>query len=165
MGIPAEALELENRSIGGNGEATLADAYAILRDKWLSGDRDRELGLHLLFLAWYGATEPDHITGFRNPWQENRTMLLPVFKEVHDYIEPTIGDDAEMLYVVGLIAHMDWIMLDDDLEIARIWERRAEEYRKRYRRLAPNGIDPMIFENRGAYGDYFAGHARLENAY
>ena len=165
MAIPREALELENRNIGVDGEPTLADAYVILRAKWLEGDRDRDLGLHLMFLAWYGATEPDHITGFTKPWEETRSELLPVFKEVHDYFAPEIGSDTEMLYVVGLIAHMQWFMLDDDMDIAKAWEKRSEEYHKQYRKLAPNGIDPEIFSNRGAYGDYFEGQAKVEGGY
>ena len=59
MPIPQKALDLENRSIGISGEPTLAEAYKILKEQWQSGDRDRELGLHLMFLAWFGNTEPE----------------------------------------------------------------------------------------------------------
>ena len=52
MPIPHEALDLENRSVGTNGKPTLAEAYKLLKKPWFDGDRDRELGLHLMFLAW-----------------------------------------------------------------------------------------------------------------
>lgn len=51
MPISQKALDLENRSIGINGEPTLAAAYEILKEQWNSGDRDREIGLHLMFLS------------------------------------------------------------------------------------------------------------------
>jgi hypothetical protein len=165
MPIPQEALDLENRSIGINGEPTLAAAYEILKEQWDKGNRDRELGLHLLFLAWFGTFEPEHITGFSKPWQELRQELLPVFAEVYAYFEPEIHKDVEMLYVVGLIVSMYWFMLDDDVETAKIWEERGKKYHKQYRSLAPNGIDSSIFLNRGAYGDYFAMQAKVENGY
>jgi hypothetical protein len=165
MPIPQNALDLENRNIGINGEPTLADAYKILKEQWDSGDRDRDLGLHLMFLAWFGTCEPDYITGFTKSWEETRKELLPVFAEVHAYFEPKIHKDVEMLYVVGLIAHMHWFMLNDDIEIAKVWEERSEKYQEQYRAIAPNGIDPSIFLNRGAYGDYFAGQAKVENGY
>ena len=165
MPIPQEALDLENRNIGINGEPTLAAAYEILKEQWDNGNRDREVGLHLLFLAWFGTSEPEHITGFSKPWQEMRQELLPVFAEVHTYFEPEIHKDLEMLYVVGLIAHMDWYMLDDDIEIAKVWEKRSKKYHEQYRALAPNGIDPIIFLNKGAYGDYFAMQAQVEGGY
>lgn len=165
MPIPQEALDLENRNIGINGEPTLEAAYEILKKQWDNGDRDRELGLHLLFLAWFGTSEPEHITGFSKPGQEMRHELLPVFAEVHAYFEPEIHKDVEMLYVVGLIAHMDWFMLDDDIELAKVWEERGKKYREQYRAIAPNGIDPSIFVNRGAYGDYFERQAKVEGGY
>ncbi len=98
MPIPQKALELENRSIGINGEPTLAAAYDILKEQWRNGDRDRELGLHLMFLAWYGLIEPGHLTGF----SENDALtqeLNQTLTEVHAYFEPQIFQDAEMLYV------------------------------------------------------------------
>ena len=70
MPIPEEALDLENRSIGINGEPTLAAAYEILKNQWNNGERDRELGLHLMFLAWYGTSEPEYITGFSDSWKK-----------------------------------------------------------------------------------------------
>jgi hypothetical protein len=160
MPIPREALDLENRTIGINGEPTLAAAYVILKEQWQSGDRDRELGLHLLFLAWYGLIEPAHLTGFTETEEEKRE-LDRVFTEVHAYFEPLINGDAEMLFTVGLAAHMFWYMFDD----APVWEERAERYRHLYRALLPDGIDPEIFSGRGAYGEYYAGQAAVPGGY
>ena len=160
MPIPQEALDLENRSVGVDGEPTLAEAYKILKECWLNGDRNRELGLHLTFLAWYGLVEPGHLTGFVES-DELRRELNQLLTEVHTYFEPQIYQDAEMLYVVGLAAHMFWFMFDD----ASAWKKRASEYRQRYHALAPNGIDPAMFQNRGAYGAYYAGQATVEGGY
>ena len=156
MPIPPEALELENRSIGMGGEPTLAAAYKVLKEQWRTGDRDRELGLHLIFLAWYGLVEPGHLTGFSED-VESWEGLSATLTEVHHYFEPQIHQDAEMLYVVGLAAHMFWFMFDD----APTWEKRGIEYRRRYRALTPNGIDPAVFQNRGAFGEYYAGQASI----
>jgi hypothetical protein len=160
MPIPQEALDLENRSVGIDGEPTMAAAYLILKEQWRSGDRDRELGLHLLFLAWYGLVEPEHITGFTKAEEEKRE-LNQVFTEVHAYFEPQINGDAEMLFTVGLAAHMFWYMFDD----APVWEERAERYRHLYRALLPDGINPKIFSGRGAYGEYYAGQAAVAGGY
>jgi hypothetical protein len=45
------------------------------------------------------------------------------------------------------------------------WEARSVRYRRRYRESFPDGLDPALFEGRGAYGDYFGGHARLKGGY
>lgn len=158
MPIPQEVLDLENRSTGVNGEPTLASAYAILKRLWDVGERDRELGLHLMFLAWYGIIEPPESTGF---WETDEAELRKVLNEVHAYYEPVIRQDAEMLYAFGLAAEMFWYMFEDE----KAWEQRAAEYHRLYRALEPNGIDPCVFQNRGAYGEYYAGHAKHEGGY
>jgi hypothetical protein len=38
-------------------------AYEMLREQWRSGERDRELALHLSFLTWYLLVEPPQLTG------------------------------------------------------------------------------------------------------
>ena len=84
-----------------------------------------------------------------------------IFRQVYDSFEPQIHQDVEMLYVVGLMAHLFPYLLGDYDE----WNTRSLEYRKAYRALSPEGISPEIFENRGAYGDYFHGQAKVENGY
>lgn len=54
-----------------------------------------------------------------------------------------------------------WPLADE----ARLWIARSETYRTRYRQLAPDGIDPAVFDGRGAYGDYFGGQARVVGGY
>lgn len=61
MPISEKAIELENRSV--HGAPTLGDAFELLRGQWQSGERERELALHLMFLAWYLQIEPAHLTG------------------------------------------------------------------------------------------------------
>lgn len=159
MSIPTEALDLENRHIGVNGEPTLGEAFKILRTEWRKGNRGRELCLHLLFLGWYGNVEPPFLTGFEGPEFDD---LQQVFAEVYEYVRPTIKADAEMLYVVGLGASLFGFVLPGG---EKIWDERAEEYRRKYRELCPNGIDPNIFLNRGYYGDYYFGHASVEGGF
>ena len=160
MGIPREALELEQRCIGVGAEPRLGAAYEILRNAWRAGDRDRDLALHLMFLAWYLVIEPAHLTGLDEERTPSTEMPL-VFTEVHDHFASTIDHDPEMLYVVGLMAQLcPWCIGD-----VAVWEARSEQYRPAYRRLAPNGNAPSIFEGRGFYGDYFAGQCRVVGGY
>lgn len=160
MSIPAEILDLENRSIGVSGEPTLGLAYERLLAEWRRGSREREVGLHLLFLAWYLLCEPPHITGLdevRTP----STTLPGVFREVHEWFHHRIRSDAEMLYVVGLMAYLFPYLLGDEEE----FEALAREYRRLYRSLAPDGISPDVFSKRGAYGEYFAWQAQVEGGF
>lgn len=162
MPIPVEALAFEDRFRGRKGEPTLAEAYRIIQAAWRGGDRDRELGLHLMFAAWLCLCEPLGLTGMGNVLaytNENWHLaddLQTTFNEVHDYFRASIQDDAEMLYVVGLMAQLFPYMLGDENE----WEAVSKAYRKRYRELLPNGIDPNTFRNRSAFGYYFEHQAK-----
>ena len=160
MPIPLQALELENRSIGKHGEATLAEAYAILKGCWEDGSRDREVGLHLMFIAWYGIIEPAHITGFHND-AETEKELNRTLSDVHYAFESRIGDDAEMLYAFGLAAHMFWFMFEN----SEYWQQIAAEYAKKYRKLSPDGLDSAIFKERGAYGEYYGRMCVVDGGY
>jgi hypothetical protein len=160
MPIPTEALELENKNNGVDGEPTLAAAYDILKRLWRAGDRDREVALHLFFLSWYGLVEPLHLTGFENRLDISED-LNQMLAETHNYLEPQTCNDAEVLYVTGLAAHLFWFMFGD----SEIWKQRAIDYRACYRMLAPNGIDPAVFCGRGAYGRYYAQQANVKDGY
>lgn len=155
MGISEKALELELMSI--DGAPSLAAAFAIHHHDWLMGPHDREVSLHLNFLAWYLIIEPEHLTGFADS-RGSADMLARVFRATHDCLLPD-GDasrDSEALYVTGLAAQMfPWALGDEGA-----WMHRATRYRARYRELLPTGISPSVFEGRGAYGEYFAGQAR-----
>lgn len=51
MTLPQAILDLENRSLGVQGEPTLGRALELALAEWRAGSRDRELRLHLLFLS------------------------------------------------------------------------------------------------------------------
>jgi hypothetical protein len=158
MTINAKALELEMQSLGQGGAPTLGPAYELLRDQWRSGDRDRELALHLFFLAWYIGIEPPHLTGLDDR-RVGEGELDAVISEVHDWLLPDgeASDDVESLYVVGLPAQMfPWVLGDEDL-----WTARGIAYHRRYWQLARDGLDPAVFEGRGAYGDYYGEQVRV----
>lgn len=152
MNWPDTILALENRSVGAHGEPTLGEALVLAIREWDEGNRDRELRLHLLFLAWYCNLEPPHLTGF-DETAVSSSRLPEVFSAVYETFVGSILDDAEALYVVGLIAQLTPWLLGGDHET---WESRSREFRARYRTLAPKGLEPSTFEGRGAYGDYFA---------
>jgi hypothetical protein len=162
MAISEDGLALENESVGPHGRPTLGAAFEVFRGQWESGERDRELALHLMFLAWYLNVEPPHLTGL----DEARVpidSLAAVFNAAHDWLLPTgtDTDDVEALYVAGLAARLfPWALGE-----ALLWAAKSEVYRTRYRQLAPSGISPAVFEGRGAYGDYFAGQARVAGGY
>jgi hypothetical protein len=157
LSIPEEAIRLEKRYLGQRGEPTLGEVYLILRDCWREGDRDRELGLHLMFVAWYGCAEPPFLTGINVASNE----LNSIFAEVHDYFGSSIQNDAEMLYVVGLMVHLFPYCLGNEDE----WIQISRSYRERYRKLSPTGIDPSVFSNRGAFGEYFQHQAKSETGF
>ena len=162
MAISAEVMHLENESLGPRGAPTLGAAFELLREAWERGDRDRELALHLMFLAWYLAIEPPHLTGLDEA-RRSEGELPAMFNEAHDWLLPSgvATQDAEALYAAGLPAHMFAWALGDE----RLWTIRSDAYRHRYRELAPDGIPPEVFEGRGAYGDYYAGQARVPGGY
>lgn len=160
MTVPREALTLEYQSLGRHGEPTLFRAYEILLAEWRGGSRDREIALHLMFLAWYLLCEPPHLTGL-DKMRVHPSDLSAVFCEVHEYFRPSIGTDAEMLYAVGLMAHLFPYLLGDETE----FEALARDYRVLYRALAPDGISADRFGGRGAYGDYFASQSKVRGGY
>lgn len=160
MSLPQEALALENRSTGAHGEPTLGQAYEILLADWQRGVRERELSLHLAFLAWYMLLEPPFLTGL-DQGRPYAATLERVFNEVHDHVAPETTHDAEVLYVFGLMAHLSPWLIGDNAK----WEATSERYRLAYRKLEPKGIAPTVFAGRGYYGEYFAGQVQVKNGY
>lgn len=152
MALPLALLDLENRSVGPGGEPTLGRALELAATEWRSGNRDRELRLHLLFLCWYCSLEPPFLTGFdESCLPESDPAQL--FQEVYASFAAAVSEDPELLFTVGLMAMLaPWALGEDVL----IWESRSAAFRARYRLLVPQGLAPAIFEGRGAYGEYFA---------
>lgn len=171
MPVPPLALELENRSLGLHGAPTLGAAYELLLEAWRSGDRDRELALHLFFLAWYLVVEPPHLTGVQGGQVGGEPDEILRAIDAHLLPDAESSEDAEALYVIGLAAHMfPWVFCSGDdsrtlPDCEQQWIHRGERYRHRYRELRPNGIAPSVFEGRGAFGDYYAGQARVQGGY
>lgn len=157
---PDTIMELENQSIGNDGRATLGRALELAIGEWNAGNREREFRLHLLFLVWDCNLEPSHITGYQEPTPSDQ--LGELFSAVYETFADSIHDDAEALYVVGLMAQLTPWLLGGDLEI---WEARSRDYRVRYRALVPDGLSPSYFEGRGAYGDYFAGQVQVAGGF
>jgi hypothetical protein len=157
VGLPQEILERENRSLGSHGEATLGRALELSVSEWRRGNLDRELRLHLLFLAWYCNVEPPPLTGFIGD-AVNSSELPQIFGEVYETFADQILENPECLYVVGLMALSPWPLGDD----VAIWEARSEEFRKIYRELVPDGLPSSQFTGRGAFGEYFAEHGALQ---
>jgi hypothetical protein len=161
MSLPRAILDLENRSVGVHGEPTIGPALDLAAAEWRSGNRDRELCLHLLFLSWYCNLEPPHLTGYQQAAFPS-SELSELFHDVYESIEAQVLDDAECLYVVGLMAQLTPFLLGED---ESTWQDRSLAFRKRYRMLAPEGLTASLFEGRGAYGDYFAGQVVVPGGY
>ena len=157
---PDTILELENQGIGEDWQPTLGRALEFAIGEWNAGNREREFRLHLLFLAWYCNLEPSHITGYHESTPSDQ--LGELFSAVYETFADSILDDAEVLYVVGLMALLTPWLLGGDLET---WEARSRDYHVRYRTLVPDGLSPSYFEGRGAYGDYFAGQVQVEGGF
>ena len=154
MTLPPAILELENRNIGFGGEPTLGQALELAVQAWRSGDRGRELRLHILFLTWYCMVEPPHLTGHDEDEHVLSRNSPGLFSEVYETFAPTIDDDPECLFVVGYMAMIAaWALGGDEA----VWEARSDAFQLRYRQLLPDGFGPEHFEGRGAYGHYFAG--------
>ena len=151
---------MENQSLGPQGEPTFARAYETLLAEWSQGNRDREVALHIAFLAWYLMLEPSHLTGLNEASPDARD-LARVFGEAHDALAPSTSADPELLFVFGLMAQLSPWLLGE----TATWEALSVRYRQTYRELLPNGIAPEVFANRGAYGEYFDGQARVKGGY
>lgn len=102
MSFPAAALDLEMKALGRDGAPTLGAAYDLLLDQWNEGSRDREILLHLLFLAWYSIVEPPHLTGFATDGVSKESFDT-IARSVLDTLLPNPDEsgDAELLFVVG----------------------------------------------------------------
>jgi hypothetical protein len=134
------------------GKPTLGDAYTLLKTRWQAGKRDLETGLRLLFLAWYSCAEPPFLPGL--PTTEDTCRVV---REVFAYFGGTSSTEPEILHAMGLLCEICPTCMGTYEEGIAVGVR----CRKAARELNPHGYPPEHFENRGAYGDYFAHMARV----
>ena len=105
--------------------------------------------------------EPPHLTGL-DEGVVSSAELPQLFHDVYETFLDGIMDDAECLFVVGLMAQLfPWAVGGD----VRTWEARSEEFRKRYRQIRPEGLPASHFEGRGAYGDYFSSQVTVTGGF
>jgi hypothetical protein len=122
--------------------------WDILLAQWLDGARTREAALHLLFLSWYSCSEPPYLSGL-----EGVTRREGLNDELFTFLGGEWSQDAEILFVVFVMAEVAWFCLGD----GQRWEGLADRLRVRLGGLIPA---PEVFTGRGAYGEYFAHQAR-----
>lgn len=126
-------------------------SYAELKARWLKGERERELALHLLFFAWMHWADPPFVTGMADD-----PMAEDLWHEAFVYLGGADSTDAEVLYVSGIMAELFPYALGDEAE----WEKRGLTMQTRAKEIEPTGLSSALFEDRGEYGRYFAHQLR-----
>lgn len=139
--------EVESRYTCRNGEPSLGEAFAMLQERWKSGNRDRETALRLLFLSWYSCSEPTWLTGL--PDDQNTSII---FTDTFAALGGEQSSDAEVCFTVGLMAELFPWCIGDETH----WLAVGAKLSSRARELSPQGFLPTLFAGRGAYGEYFA---------
>jgi hypothetical protein len=129
----------------------MQDAYVELKQRWLIGERDRELGLRLMFFAWMHWADPPFVTGLLDDPND-----IPLWLEIFEYFGGEAASDAEFLYVTAIMASIT----PEELGGEDTWKPRVERRETRSKELRPEGFRPEDFERRGDYGEYFAHQSR-----
>lgn len=125
--------------------------YRELKTRWLTGERDRELGLRLMFFAWMHWADPPFVTGMTDD-----PMADLLWHETFAQFGGENSTDAEFLYVSGIMAELFPWALGDETE----WKQRGLRMQARANEVQPTGISLAVFEDRGEYGEYFAHQLR-----
>ncbi|GEM_PF-657498 len=145
---------IEHCYTGANGAPSLGKAFAMLKQRWGAGARDRETALRLMFLAWYAFAEPTPFTGL--PYGEDTGTP---FREAFEELGGEASSDAEFLFSIGVMMAVAAYGVGHEAE----WEAIGERCAERARLLRPEGFHPEHFLGMGAYGEYMAhqaeGHA------
>jgi hypothetical protein len=55
--------------------------YTELKSRWRAGERDRELALHLLYLAWMHWADPPFVTGMNDDED-----AIPLWFEIFEFL-------------------------------------------------------------------------------
>ncbi len=139
--------QVENRYVAAASRPTLGEAFEMLLTRWKQGARDRETALRIAFLAWYSCSEPVCFTGLPGGVRPG-----PMFKEAFEALGGEDAEDAEVCFVVGLMAELFPWCLGDEAH----WVAVGGRLSARARELAPRGVPAEQFDGRGAYGAYFA---------
>lgn len=140
----------EPAAIPGRGHAGLGVPYETLKARWVRGERGRELGLRLMYLAWMNWADPPFVTGL-----EGDPASVPMLLELFDYLGGESSEDGEFLFVAYVMLRITPYIFGD----ARESLARADRMEDAFNRQHPSGISPSIFEGRGEYGRYFAHQA------
>lgn len=127
------------------------ETYTEFKAKWRAGERERELALHLLFLAWMHWADPPFVTNL-NADEEAISLWFEVFA----FFGAEASSDAEFLYVAAIMATITPCELGGESH----WGPRIELLKSRSRQLRPAGFGPEAFAARGDYGNYFAHQSR-----
>jgi hypothetical protein len=123
----------------------LSDELAILKNKWVSGERDPDTARKLLFVGWYVFVEPDFVTGIDTTlYAKQSTRIGPNGKpySVHAYdgcmggtpdiqkildellliVEDSANTDLESALVLGYMASFSpYVFGSED-----VWFRKAQ---------------------------------------
>jgi hypothetical protein len=139
--------ELHQKQPFDNVSAGMESDYQGLKTRWLAGERDRELGLRLMFLAWMHWADPPFVTGLTDDPDAEA-----LWRDVFAYSGGEASMDAEFLFVSGLMAELFSYALGNEDE----WSQRGARMKTRALDLHPAALPFSTFENRGEYGKYFA---------
>ena len=136
-----EITAIENKYCSENGETSLGVAYDALEERWLSGSKDKETALRLMFLIWYSCSEPEFLTGLNG-----ESVKLNLFSEAFETLGGLDTNDNEVCFTVGLMAQLFPYCIGNEehwLSIGNLLVNKTEQ------------IEPELFIGRGAYGKYF----------
>jgi hypothetical protein len=121
-------------------------AYAELKARWIAGERDRDLGLRLMFLAWMHWADPPFVTDLTDdPEAEG------LWRDVFAYSGGETSTDAEFLFVSGIMAELFPYALGDEKE----WTQRGSRMKSRAIELQPTALSLSTFDDQDEYGRYF----------
>jgi hypothetical protein len=109
----------------------------------------------LLFLVWFSYAEPLFLTELPG------AVPSSLFGEISDSLGLETTEDAELLFVAKVMIEVcDWGYTSEEGVRASV-----DRIRQRVEARSFD-VSPEVFENRGAFGDYFAhqaeGHARAK---
>lgn len=130
---------------------TLEEEYQDRKAQWRAGERDRELGLQLLFLAWWHWAEPAFLTDMTDDPDADA-----LWHELFSHFEGERSRDAEFLFVAGVMA----TIMPHVLGIDERWDARGLRMIERAMTVQATALPLSTFEDRGDYGEYFAHQLR-----